>query len=134
MMRAYYIARAAHYGQFDKGGQSRLCHVQHVGDQFGDPTFIIVGYLHDTLEDSPLTSYEAIKKMFGDEIANAVWAITRNPEETYFEYIDRCKQNSIARRVKIEDLKHNMDRSRWPEMPDSYYEREVKALNILESF
>jgi (p)ppGpp synthase/HD superfamily hydrolase len=126
------IAAAAHFGQFDKGGKARLLHVLHVGDQFQDEKHRIVGYLHDTLEDSPLTSYEGLKEIFGDEIATAAVFITRTPTMQYFAYINYCKQNPIARAVKIADIKHNMDRSRWPDMPDSYYEREVKALKILE--
>jgi hypothetical protein len=129
--KARAIATAAHLNQFDKGGKPRLNHVLYVGDQFSDETRKIVGYLHDTIEDSKLFTVETLRATFGNDIANAVDAISRRDGEQYFDYIARCKKNSIAREVKIEDLKHNMDRSRWPEMPDSYYKREVKALEKL---
>lgn len=129
--KAKAIAAAAHLNQFDKGGKPRLNHVLYVGDQFNDETRKIVGYLHDTIEDSKLFTVETLRATFGNEIANAVDAISRRDGEQYFDYIARCGKNSIARAVKIEDIKHNMDRSRWPEMPDSYYKREVKALEKL---
>jgi (p)ppGpp synthase/HD superfamily hydrolase len=128
---ALLIAEAAHYLQFDKGRKPRIEHVTYVGNQFFDSTFRIVGYLHDVLEDSPLFSGSGIAKVFGREVADALDAITRRENERYFDYIDRCKRNRIARLVKKVDIEHNMDRTRWPEMPDSYYEREVKALKIL---
>jgi len=130
---AILVATAAHYGQYDKGGRPRLAHVLHVGNQFEDETHKIVGYLHDTLEDSPLFRYVGLAEVFGDDVGFAVMAITRSNGEAYFDYIKRCRLNPIARAVKIADIKHSMDRSRWPEMPDSYYQREVKALAMLEA-
>lgn len=127
------LASAVHYGQFDKGGAERIYHVLHVGQQFpAESPHRIVGYLHDALEDSLLLDQNGIYHVFGVEIHNAIMTITRMRGETYFRYIDRVKLNDIALLVKIEDLKHNMDRARWPGMTDSYYERELKALKILE--
>lgn len=130
--RAELLAAAAHRDQFDKGGKPRFLHVEHVARCFTEPVFIIVGYLHDTLEDSFITTKECLAKTFSKEVADAVDAITRRQGESYFEYLRRCKENRIARLVKIADIEHNMDRSRWPEMPDSYHEREVKALELLK--
>lgn len=129
------IADAAHWGQKDKGGKPVIEHVTYVAQRFDaktQPKHMAVAYMHDTLEDSPLTTCNTLRLMFGDEIANAVLAITRLPGEKYFDYIARCKLNAIARVVKIEDLKHNMQRHRWPDMPDGYYKREQKALEVLE--
>lgn len=126
------IAQAVHFGQTDNGGKPRYDHVLHVGMQFQDENHQVVGILHDTIEDSVWVDWRMLYNLFDSLIANAVVAVTRLPGELYFKYIERCKLNYIARAVKIADIKHNMDRSRWPEMPDSYYEREIKALKILE--
>lgn len=127
------LASAVHYGQFDKGGVERIYHVLHVGQQFpAESPHRIVGYLHDALEDSPLLDHNGLYHVFGIEIYTAILVITRLGGEQYFHYIDRVKLNNIALLVKIEDLKHNMDRARWPDMPQSYYEREMRALKILE--
>jgi hypothetical protein len=38
--------------------------------------------------------------------------ITRKKEELYFDYINRLKkENDVAMRVKIADLKHNLSRT-----------------------
>lgn len=125
------IARAAHFGQVDKGGAPRVDHVIYVSYCVQGEPAKIVALLHDTLEDSPLTNKSALQAIFGDEIAEAVDAITRRGGERYFDYIDRCRVNELAREVKIHDITHNLDKSRWPEMPESYEEREIKALRIL---
>lgn len=132
VQRAMYLAKAAHVGQVDNGGMHRFLHVEAVANKCIVPTFQIVAYLHDTLEDSTVTNKECIAATFNDEVAEAVDAITRRKGEQYFDYIRRCKENRIARAVKQMDIHHNMDRARWPEMPDSYAEREEKALRILE--
>lgn len=132
LTQAYLLAEAAHYGQVDKGGAKYFYHVRHVSEQFYDELHEIVGILHDVIEDSPLTTLEGLRKVFGSEVADAVDAISRRKEESYSDYILRCKKNVVARAVKIQDLKHNMDKTRWPEMPDSYYERETHSLKILE--
>lgn len=129
--RAKYIAMAAHVDQRDNGGKPRFFHVETVSRMFFVPSFQIVAYLHDTLEDSNVTTKECLAATFNDEVAEAVDAITRRSGEQYFDYIRRCSQNRIATAVKKADISHNLDKSRWPEMPPSYEERELKALKIL---
>ena len=54
-----------------------------------------------------------IREQFGDTIADAVDAITKSKrQETHFEYIDRCKMNTLVARVKLYDLHHNIDPQR----------------------
>ena len=56
--------------------------------------------------------------------------ITRDRDETYFEYIKRLKEyNDVCTRVKIADLKHNL--SRTETLRPSLKERYEKALRIL---
>ena len=78
----------------------------------------VTALLHDTLEDTD-TSIEELKALgCGDEIIDAVIAITRKHTETYFEFIDRVKKNDIAKLVKIKDLEHNMDVRRLSKFGD----------------
>jgi len=130
---ALLIAKAAHYGQIDHGGVPRWKHAEHVGDQFTDPMKRIVGYLHDVLEDSPLVSSAGILEVFGMEVYTALNIITRQKGHRYTDYIKDCAANPIACAVKIADIEHNLDKFRWPEMPESYEKREAKALKILRS-
>lgn len=128
------LAQACHLAQFDNGGEPVINHVRHVAGQFTDLKRHLVGLLHDILEDSPLVNKAGLSSVFGYDVALAVVHITRNKGERYFDYIDRCKTNELARDVKIADLTHNLDRTRWPEMPESYAKRELKALQRLLNY
>jgi (p)ppGpp synthase/HD superfamily hydrolase len=80
--------------------------------------YIIVALLHDVLENDLPPHYveverDWIKNHFGEEIFEAVSAITKNKWEKYEEYIERCSKNKIACFVKLCDLEHNMDITRW---------------------
>jgi (p)ppGpp synthase/HD superfamily hydrolase len=69
----------------------------------------VVALLHDTVEDKKLTLAE-VEKRFGKIVAVAVDALSRRKDEgeTYTDFILRAKQNPIARRVKIADIKDNL--------------------------
>ena len=73
----------------------------------------MVGYLHDTVEDTPLTIDE-IRRQFGDETAQAVDAVTRRDGEEWDDYIRRVGENPVARQVKISDLIDNSNLQRIP--------------------
>lgn len=69
-----------------------------------------VAYLHDIYEDANC-SYLEIAKEFGDDIADAVVAMSKTEGEPYDHYIWRVKQNEIAWTVKIADTKANLRQS-----------------------
>ena len=120
---AYGVSKCVHYGQVDKGGVPYFEHVNHVADKFEDKhyKFMVVALLHDSVEDHPnRISIKCIAEVFGSQVADAVDAITKRIGEDYFEYIERVKENPIARAVKIEDLKHNLDVSRLPKDLENY--------------
>ena len=71
----------------------------------------MAGFLHDVLEDTDIPA-EVIKDLFGESILQAVTALTRRDDEDYFAFIRRAKENSIAAKVKMADLRHNSDLSR----------------------
>jgi len=68
-----------------------------------------VGWLHDVCEDCPLWTLERLRSEgFSASIIEAVDAITHRDGEPYQDYIKRVRGNSIAKMVKIEDLRHNL--------------------------
>jgi (p)ppGpp synthase/HD superfamily hydrolase len=73
----------------------------------------VVGWLHDTVEDTGLTLQE-IENQFGSETAAAVHALSRRDGEEWAEYLKRVKKNEVARKVKISDLIDNSNLSRIP--------------------
>lgn len=78
-----------------------------VGYTFDHPA-VVVAILHDVVEDSDL-EVEDIDILFGKDIADAIEAITKRPDEDYLsEYIPRVAFNSYATIVKIADLMENL--------------------------
>jgi (p)ppGpp synthase/HD superfamily hydrolase len=66
----------------------------------------VVGALHDIYEDTPV-SREEIVKLFGNEVDELVWELTKQNDETYFDYIRRVKQTELCKVVKLEDASCN---------------------------
>ena len=106
----------------DKNGNPQILHANRVAEAVKDAykdkkteereTLYIVGMLHDILEDTDCPR-SLIRKLFGNEICDAVVAITRQPDEIYRDYIHRCCENDIARKVKKYDILDNLRPDRY---------------------
>ena len=107
------LATRTHAGQTDKAGLPYITHPQRVAGRLESPEAQVVGWLHDTVEDTPLTLGE-IEARFGEETAAAVDAVSRREDEAWEDYLERVKANPMARRVKISDLIDNSNLSRIP--------------------
>lgn len=107
------IAETAHKGQIDKAGKPYINHPIKVASIFEDDASYIIAILHDVVEDSNVTISDLINYGFPTNITDALEAITKRGE-SYEEYLKKVKSNALATRVKIEDLRHNMDLSRIP--------------------
>ncbi len=112
--KAKRLAEERHAGQVDKAGLPYVTHPERVAARMKDRDGIIVGWLHDTVEDTGL-ELEEVRRVFGPEIADAVDAISRREGEDWDAYLVRAKANPIARRVKISDLIDNSNLGRIPE-------------------
>lgn len=108
------IATKAHSGQFDKGGSPYILHPLRVMLSLDNDEDRIVGILHDVLEDTSVTLNYLVNNGFLGEtkILEALDSITRKSNESYKDFILRVKINPIALRVKLADLKDNMNISR----------------------
>ena len=123
-------AARAHSGQYDKGGEPYILHPLRVMSRMGTEPLRIAAVMHDMVEDCGVTLGQG-EATFGPVIADAIDALTRREGESYTDFIDRCRQNYIARKVKLEDLHDNMDLSRLGREPTDAdkrrYEKYVKA-------
>ena len=134
--RAIEIALTAHTGDTDKAGATYIRHPLRMMEQMDSEPERIVAVLHDVVEDS---EYELtdIEDEFGSDVSTAVDAMTKRDGEAYLdEFIPRCVENDIARRVKQVDIKDNMDLTRLPEVTKETCERQIKyhkALRQLEA-
>ena len=87
-----------------------------------EPEEKIVGYLHDTVEDTEVTIPE-IREVFGDRIADAVALMTHAKGVPYMDYVKEIGKNPLARKVKLADLTHNMDIRRIKNPGQKDYDR-----------
>lgn len=125
------IACSLHRDKIDKGGYPYIHHLMHVAEQFNTTDEVVVALLHDSVEDCGEYALNILyANNFSRTIIEAIDALTRRSNETYEAYIDRLSINRIATRVKIEDLRHNMNKTRC-NIPDSLHKRYRKAFKKL---
>lgn len=112
---AMQIAYKAHAGQYDKAGVPYVFHPFHVAEAMSTERECIVALLHDVVEDTNV-KIEDLAKEFDEEVIEALKLLTHNKKESYKHYIKKIKNNPIAKKVKLSDLKHNSTMSRLPKI------------------
>ena len=131
--KAMIIAYEAHKNQVDKSGVPYIYHPIHVAEQMDTENECIIALLHDVVEDTNVT-FKQLEEVFSKEIIDILKLLTREENIEYDEYIKRIKNNSIACKVKIADLTHNLDKTRLDfvtEVDVKGNEKYKKALQIL---
>jgi hypothetical protein len=133
--KASALAKELHKGQKDKAGvdyfEGHLSFVGNAGYGWKDK---IVGFLHDAAEDTPHTVSEIIQilkeKSQGvlqdddaEEMETALNLLNSSSASSRKEYIANIKNSALATRVKLNDLKHNMDISRLPNLTEKDIDR-----------
>lgn len=116
--RAEMVAEKAHANQ-NYDIYPYMYHIRQVvkiAEYLGyDENIIIACYLHDTLEDTPL-SYNDLKKAFNEEVAEIVYCVTdelgRNRKERKINTYPKIKANWKATVVKICDRIANVTQSK----------------------
>ena len=111
-IRAMQIAYAAHHGQVDKAGVPYIFHPLHLAEQMEEEISCCAALLHDTVEDTEIT-LEALAADFPPEVVEAVGLLTHEEGTDYYDYVRRIRSNPIAKKVKLADLNHNMDATRF---------------------
>lgn len=95
---------------------------------------LIVGYLHDVIEDTKTTFDDLLTLGFSGKVIDAVEAITRRENEQYTDYIIRLSENKIARLVKIADLRHNTDIRRIKYNKETSSRDEYRLIKYIRAF
>ncbi len=125
-----------HEYQKDKGNSPYVFHPFHLAEQMTDEDSCIVALLHDIIEDTPCTLDDLKKLGFSTKIIRAIDDITYKEGMDYFDYINIIHNNPLATRVKLADLKHNMDVTRLEEVTKKDEQRIKKynqAIQLLSS-
>ena len=141
-VKAAKIAKAAHKGQKDKGGEDYFKHpcrvvknllcIDCTADENVD--MMTAAILHDVVEDTYVSLNDLRQSGFPENVIEAVNVLTKREEDDYFHYVRKVKNNKIAKLVKDADLRDNMDLSRisHPEKKDlERVEKYTKAREIL---
>lgn len=122
--RAFNFAYQLHQGQYRKSGEPYICHPVAVSgllrDLGGGSAMIAAGFLHDVVEDTPVTPDE-IEQMFGAEVRQLVEGVTKLSKfsENFSSKTERQAENfrrmflAMAQDirvivVKLADRLHNM--------------------------
>lgn len=121
ILEARTLAEQKHFYQ-RYGNEPYINHIQGVVDtlplisQYIPKAFFhqaqIVAYLHDILEDTDLGE-TYIYNHFGSDVLVAVRALTKLPNESRDDYINRliASQNTIAIIIKMADTMYNLRKS-----------------------
>lgn len=110
--QAIIIAADGHESQYDKAREPYIFHPLRVMMSLKTEEERIVGVLHDVLEDTDITEERLKYFGFSETIIEALKSVTRREGESYTEFIRRCKENEIGAKVKIADLRDNLNISR----------------------
>ena len=132
--KAVNIMFEAHKEDFDKGGYPYVFHPFYLATKVVGENETCVALLHDVIEDhGDKYSFEYLENEgFNKEIIDALKLLTHKKDIPYMDYIVEISKNNIAKNVKIEDLKHNMDSRRTSGEKAKKYDIYVKALEFLE--
>lgn len=112
--KAIEIAVEAHRGQIDKAGKEYILHPMRVMLRGRNDTEMIIGILHDVVEDTPITIDMLRLEGFSEDILAALECVTKRRGESYGTFIDRVLTNPLATQVKLYDMEDNMNRDRIP--------------------
>ena len=129
--KAINIAYNAHMGQNDKFGIPYIFHPFHLAELMDTEDECIVAILHDAVEDTNVT-FDDLKKEFSTSVIEALKLLTHDKNVPYEEYIIKLKDNPIAKKVKLADLKHNSDKTRLKHLTPKDIIRNKKYANAIK--
>lgn len=138
--KAYEFAKAAHEGQKRSSGEDYFIHpcavVEILADFGFDSSTVIAAFLHDVLEDTPVTP-EQLAEEFGQEILELVEGVTKLDKLQFTNREDAQAENfrkffmAMAKDlrviiVKLADRLHNMRSLKYlPPEKQQYISRET---------
>lgn len=110
--KAMRIAYDAHQGQVDKAGLPYIFHPFHLAEQMTDEISTCVALLHDVAEDTAV-SLDDLASEFPPEVMEPLRKLTHQPGVSYADYIIGLRDDPVARKVKLADIRHNSDMTRF---------------------
>jgi len=112
--KAIAIASKAFESKCDKGGTPYILHCLHVMDgvkRLGEEA-MIAAVLHDLVEDTEWTIDELLNEGFSHTVVSIIKLMTHEKGVDYMAYVEDLAVSSVARAIKMADLRHNSDINR----------------------
>lgn len=132
LIKAFLLCMVKHWKQKDKAGKRYIWHPIHVMLNVEGYNEKIVALLHDIVEDTDVTVPDLRNLKFSKEVIEAVDVISKKKGQEYFSYLELVKNNNVAKKVKIADLKHNSDLKRLRSITQKDINRAIKYKKELD--
>ena len=130
--KALKLCFEAHKNQTDKSGIPYVFHPFHLAESMTDEYTTTVALLHDVVEDTDYTLRDLKEMGFPEKVTDALALLTHDKSVPYMEYVEKIKQNPVARIVKLADLTHNSDLSRLDTVDEKSLKRVEKYKKAME--
>lgn len=131
--KAICIATKVHDGQYDKGGNPYILHCLKVMHYLktDDEELMCIAVLHDSVEDGDIT----IDELYCNHgqslrVVEAVDCLTKKVGQSPEEYLYKIMSNVDAMKVKLCDLRHNMDVRRLKGLREKDAQRMAKYAHM----
>jgi len=119
-----YYAIEKHGEQKDYSGIPYIVHLISVMNKLDTIEEKIAAILHDIIEDTNVTADDLRRDLkLQNSTVDAIIHLTHFKNEPNEEYIERVKHNSLATKIKMEDLKHNMNLTRMLDLDEKLVHR-----------
>src|ERR1700722_11730123 len=132
--QAIAIALLNHSGRTDKGGNPYILHPLRVMMHMDTIEEQIIAVLHDVIEDTDITIDYLVNSGFPASILRAIDLLTKKQNQSYPAYILAIRESPITIKVKLADLKDNLDQTRLKEITNAdrlrirKYKQAIKTL------
>ena len=132
--KACAIMYDAHKEDVDKGGYPYVFHPFYLATQMDDEESTCAALLHDVIEDhgDRFSFDDLVKAGFPESVIQALRLLTHEGGVPYMDYVRALANDPIARKVKMADLRHNMDPRRLNGVRAGKYELYRQAIHYLE--
>lgn len=122
------------FGNRIENGECYKLHALRVMEAMDTEEEQIVALLHDVVEDTEMSHADLEGEGFPKKIIAALEDLYKGNAIRYFDYIDDLSINPLAAKVKLAEIKDNMDSVRVNRMSFRTYaleERAAKSIDIL---
>ena len=120
LLQVLRLAVWAHQGQTRWNGDPYVTHPVRVAEMVRGKGEKIVALLHDVLEDTNLTKRDLQFEGISVKYIEFIDYLTKEKNESYLNYIIRVKEDRIAIKVKLADLKDNLRDIKDGSLKDKY--------------